>query len=660
MVEEPTFSKEHVYVGIGDYEVSFSYDVPASVVVEWISDTGVIYGPKILGVDYSIVTVSSVAYIRVLLNYGTGGRLFIRRELPLTQTFNFVDGEEPAPSAIMRAIDRIVWMCQQISSGVNGALRTPLTENLDMTIPPISERADSIHGYDSSGLPIAFASVPSAATSTYMESGLISANEAAFKAYYNVNNVEDVTAGEAISSGDPVGYVDGAWVKSQFKVDSTTTKAGTGSSSGICEYIGNGHVLIGFTDTNGAQLMVLGYDAGALTEELTSFTVVHATAVAYSMKLCRLSDDHFVVAYQRGSALYVRIGHYDTGAITWDTSETLVLANGSGVGQYTLARITETGDHFVFIYTNTDIYGRVGELDGSSIDWHVGETYLINASTLGYYEAVWTGNEGSNIEGIDLIACETSIESFILFHITNNTSSDTLTNEQEFGMDVLPVTPTNISGCSRIQSLGNDYYAVVLPYLSAYSETIAILSVYHHKYVSADSEGPFIPVASINLTAINNSTSTNATTEYSLTFVPESNLLVVNFMVDGHMKAMVYKFDSSGVNLLAVVPVADIYALYFSGMDRIGVDGMIVAISSQTGGTGYEANAIQLPVFDGVAIEAVASGETFAVQRTGAVPVSVLRARAVCSVDYLTGDIVTDIPGERIGRTLTTESVLLD
>lgn len=189
MVEDTTFNKQHVYVGTGDYEVSFLYDVAASIVVEWIDPDGVLY-PKINGSDYSIVTVSSVAYIRVLIDFGTGGTLSIRRELTLTQPYNFVDGEDPPPSSIMRAIDRVVWICQQIYGAFYNSLKAPDNETTDMTIPSAAARADGILGFGPlpDATPITFSSVPAAATSAYVESGLISANEAAFHEYFNLFN----------------------------------------------------------------------------------------------------------------------------------------------------------------------------------------------------------------------------------------------------------------------------------------------------------------------------------------------------------------------------------------------------------------------------------------------------------------------------------------
>ncbi len=199
-VSNTDYKKDHVYVGLGDYEISFDFDVDSSVVVVWTSAAGVVSAPKVDGVDYSIVSVGANSYIRVLIDFGAGGILTAYRDMPLTQTYTWVDGTEPAPSAIMAAIDRIVWIIQQVNGSIVNALKAPATEAVDMTIPAIAARALGFLAFDAAGLPIAAAGTPTVPVSSYVTPGLTVANATAWYAYFAIDDL----AAKTVAADDDI------------------------------------------------------------------------------------------------------------------------------------------------------------------------------------------------------------------------------------------------------------------------------------------------------------------------------------------------------------------------------------------------------------------------------------------------------------------------
>lgn len=180
MVENQEYQNTKPYTGLGDYEISFDYSETSDVVVKWVSAVGVDSAAKTEGADYSIVSVGAYSYVRVLINYGTLGTIVYYREMPLTQTFQGVDGTEPSPSAIMIGMDRIVWICQQIYGKIFNAIKAPSSETVDMTLPNAATRAAGILGFGAlpNAEPVIIAGIPSTAVTTYIAPTLAATSEA--------------------------------------------------------------------------------------------------------------------------------------------------------------------------------------------------------------------------------------------------------------------------------------------------------------------------------------------------------------------------------------------------------------------------------------------------------------------------------------------------
>ena len=163
------------------------------------SDAGVESPIKVEGSDYEVVSVGADAYIRVLIDFGTNGILSTYRDMPYTQSYTFVDGRNPAPSSIMRALDRIVWMVQQVAGLAVNALKAPFTETSDMTIPNAVTRAGQFAGYGPlpDAAPIVMAGVVGVPVSSFMETPPLSSDGAEFLGYVGGASDTDVTELEA-------------------------------------------------------------------------------------------------------------------------------------------------------------------------------------------------------------------------------------------------------------------------------------------------------------------------------------------------------------------------------------------------------------------------------------------------------------------------------
>ncbi len=201
MVLTTDFQNQYSYTGLDDYEVSFEYDVTASLVVTWINTDDVESAAKVEGLDYSIVTVGAVAYCRVLIDLGSGGTIRIYRNVANTQTWKGVDGTTPQPSAIMRAMDRIVWQIQKVAGSIFNVLKAPLTEQTDMTIPNAAARRGGFAIYEDTAeaKPSVAAGVTSLPVSAFMEPALLALTASAF---YDDVSIDELTAATSANDTD--------------------------------------------------------------------------------------------------------------------------------------------------------------------------------------------------------------------------------------------------------------------------------------------------------------------------------------------------------------------------------------------------------------------------------------------------------------------------
>jgi len=167
MVDTDLADNTYIYTGPGKYEISFGYDVETSIIVRWINTVGKLSEPKTNGLDYNIVRDGAVPKVEVLIDFGTGGSIFINRDVPLTQTWQGIDGTTPSPSGIMKALDRLTWIIQQVSGKLKGSIKTPANEDIDMTINTVAERSDQFFKYNVDGTPGIAAGITSVPVSSW-------------------------------------------------------------------------------------------------------------------------------------------------------------------------------------------------------------------------------------------------------------------------------------------------------------------------------------------------------------------------------------------------------------------------------------------------------------------------------------------------------------
>ena len=182
MVLTTDWENVYSYSGIGQYEITFPYFLPANVKVTTINSSGVESAP--LSSGYTIITQGSSAYVDLTAEQSGAVSLRIYRDIPLTQPWSSKTGADYDGGATMNALDRIVYIIQQVSGAIASVIKAPNTENVDMTLPVVVDRANKVLGFDASGLPSVTALT--GGTSLYMKDGLVSANEAAFKSYFGI------------------------------------------------------------------------------------------------------------------------------------------------------------------------------------------------------------------------------------------------------------------------------------------------------------------------------------------------------------------------------------------------------------------------------------------------------------------------------------------
>lgn len=101
-----------------------------------------------LATGYTSVVTSSLANLQPMVLTNLGGFL---------------------PTVINDMADRVTILIQQLASKIGNAIRAPLTDgNIDMTLPPVAQRANTFCYFNASGQPIASSGVSSTAISAAM------------------------------------------------------------------------------------------------------------------------------------------------------------------------------------------------------------------------------------------------------------------------------------------------------------------------------------------------------------------------------------------------------------------------------------------------------------------------------------------------------------
>lgn len=87
----------------------------------------------------------------------------------LLQESTYARGSNFNAAQFEKDLDRIVYMLQRLDGDINRSFVTPITDDeVDLTIPAIEERPNTVLGFDADGLPICYAGVPAVPATDFM------------------------------------------------------------------------------------------------------------------------------------------------------------------------------------------------------------------------------------------------------------------------------------------------------------------------------------------------------------------------------------------------------------------------------------------------------------------------------------------------------------
>lgn len=171
------------YIGTGSVATyAFTFRTFSSSDLQiWEQPSGGTPTQKTVGVDYTVSGAGSYTggtVTRVAGNLPSGTRLTIKRVLAIQQTTDLRNQGEYLAETQETALDRLTMMVKQQDEKIGRAILAPDTDSALGKLPPASERALQMSGFDASGNPIA-AQPSSALVSSAMQPVVAAATLAA-------------------------------------------------------------------------------------------------------------------------------------------------------------------------------------------------------------------------------------------------------------------------------------------------------------------------------------------------------------------------------------------------------------------------------------------------------------------------------------------------
>lgn len=202
--------------------------------------------------------------------------------------------------------------------------------------------------------------------------GLFTASETELALKELMANVKaSKLAGEAITAGDPVGYLDGEYKK--MKIVQMELLAYADSSLDAADIQRNPvdpSIFIMLATDSSDIIVRVGQFTGGGVSWLCSESVV-ASVNPPNMAVAWLTGGagyDFAVVYTATNS-YVRVGRYATGSISWLTAATQIAASTIAGGVIGWEGAGADGRFIVYYGTNSTAFVRVGEEAAGSVSW---------------------------------------------------------------------------------------------------------------------------------------------------------------------------------------------------------------------------------------------------------------------------------------------------
>ena len=291
MTVSTTTSTASDTVSSGQHSFSYGFKILAAsdIVVTTIDTSGVESTAKVLDTDYVVTNVGVDSGGNVLFKFNTGNAsdahydtvdrrpttghtVFIKRNIPITQSTDYV-ANDPFPAASHEdALDKLTFVAQQLSADVDRSIKYPNNESNTGELPTSTARANKFLAFDSSSNPIAAVGTTTVPISSTMETFNQSTNLADARTALLSGTNLSITANTITSTntnGDINltcnGFGDVVVTAGLFTIDAGTDITG---SLDVDNVNINGNIIKS-TDTNG-DLTILANGTGEVVIEQLS------------------------------------------------------------------------------------------------------------------------------------------------------------------------------------------------------------------------------------------------------------------------------------------------------------------------------------------------------------------------------------------------------
>lgn len=238
----------------------------------------------VLGTDYTLIgagnpaggTLTTIATIGNGL--AAGSKIVIKRNVPITQPTSYSPNDAFPAKVHEAALDRGIMLAQQIDEQADRAIRLPEDESGNVVLPPASERANKVTGFDSTGANLAMKTLVGAdgilETESIGEDALQGAFRTRAQASVALMKAQSYTNAKTGDRVELLGYyARGDGGGGRFVVDKADT---TTADNGVTVFVASDGTRLKSIYTNECNVL----RAGAKADGVTDNTAIFATCLA--------------------------------------------------------------------------------------------------------------------------------------------------------------------------------------------------------------------------------------------------------------------------------------------------------------------------------------------------------------------------------------------